>query len=104
MWARVARYEVEPEQLDAAVEGFESAAKALADLRGTRGGFLLVDREDGTALTMTLWESYDLMCASEVAAAGLRRQAMEQAQGTVAAVHLYEVAAEFGNGDGGGGG
>ena len=103
MWARVARYEVEPEQLDAAVAGFEDAARSLADLRGTRGGFLLVDREDGAALTVTLWESYDLMCASEVAAAGLRRQAMEQAQGRVAAVHLYEVAAEFGNGDGAGG-
>jgi len=100
MWARVARYEVEPERLDDAVDGFENAASSLAELRGTRGGFLLVDREDGAALTVTLWENYDLMCASEVAAAGLRRQAMEQAQGTVAAVHLYEVAAEFGNGDG----
>jgi heme-degrading monooxygenase HmoA len=104
MWARVARYEVEPEQLDAAVEGFESAARSLAELRGMQGGFLLVDRDDGAALTVTLWESYDLMCASEVAAAGLRRQAMEHAQGTVAAVHLYEVAAEFGNGDDTGGG
>ena len=74
------------------------AANALADLRGTRGGYLLVDRESGEALTVTLWESYDLMCASEVAAAGLRRQAMEAAQGTVAAVHLYEVAADFDGG------
>jgi predicted secreted protein len=98
MWARVARYEVEPERLDAAVEGFESAAQALGELKGTRGGFLLVDREVGAALTVTLWDTYDLLCASEVAAAGLRRQAMEQAQGTIAAVHLYEVAAEFGNG------
>jgi len=96
MWARVARYEVEPERLDAAVEGFEDAAKSLADLRGTKGGFLLVDREGGAAVTVTLWESYDLMCASEVVAAGLRRRAMEQADGTVAAVNLYEVAAEFG--------
>jgi heme-degrading monooxygenase HmoA len=99
MWARVARYEVESERLDAAVEGFENAAEALAGLKGTRGGFLLVDRDDGAVLTVTLWESYDSLCASEVAAAGLRRQAMEQAQGTVAAVHLYEVAAEFGNGE-----
>jgi len=99
MWARVARYEVEPERLDAAVEGFDKAANALADLRGTRGGYLLVDRESGEALTVTLWESYDLMCASEVAAAGLRRQAMEAAQGTIAAVHLYEVAADFDGGE-----
>ena len=101
MWARVARYEVEPDRLDSAVEGFENAAEALSGLRGTRGGFLLVDREDGAALTVTLWATYDELCASEVAAAGLRRQAMEQAQGTVAAVHLYEVAAEFGNGNSG---
>ena len=97
MWARVARYEVEPERIDQAVEGFEAAAEGLADLRGTRGGFLLVDRNDGSALTVTLWEDYDSLCASEVAAAGLRRQAMEQAQGAIAAVSLYEVAAEFGS-------
>ena len=96
MWARVARYEVEPERLDAAVEGFENAAKDLAGLKGTRGGFLLVDREEGAAVTVTLWESHDLLCASEVAAAGLRRQAMADAQGSVASVALYEVAAEFG--------
>jgi heme-degrading monooxygenase HmoA len=101
MWARVARYEVEPEQLDVAVAGFEDASQALAGLKGTRGGFLLLDREDGSAVTVTLWDSYDSLCASEVAAAGLRRQAMEQAQGNVAAVHLYEVAAEFGNGSSG---
>jgi heme-degrading monooxygenase HmoA len=99
MWARVARYEVEPERIDAAVQGFETAAKALAELRGTRGGYLLVDRHEGAAVTITLWESYDALCASEVAAAGLRRQAMGEAQGTVASVTLYEVAAEFGSGD-----
>jgi heme-degrading monooxygenase HmoA len=98
MWARVARYEVEPERLDAAVEGFEKAAAGLAALRGTRGGFLLVDREEGAAMTVTLWESHDLLCASEVAAAGLRREAMAEAQGSVASVGLYEVAAEFASG------
>jgi heme-degrading monooxygenase HmoA len=95
MWARVARYEVEPERIDAAVEGFEAASERLAGLRGQRGGFLLVDRDDGSAVTVTLWESYDLLCASEVAAAGLRREAMADAQGSVASVSLYEVAAEF---------
>jgi hypothetical protein len=95
MWARVARYDVEPERIDEAISGFEQAAGELAKLRGTRGGYLLVDRDDGSALTVTLWESHDLMCASEVAAAGLRRQAMADAQGVVASVHLFEVAAEF---------
>ena len=97
MWARVARYEVEPDRLEAAVQGFENAAQGLAALRGTRGGFLLVDRHEGAAVTITLWESYDSLCASEVAAAELRRQAMGEAQGSVASVALYEVAAEFGS-------
>jgi predicted secreted protein len=99
MWARVARYEVEPEKLDDAVQGFEGAAEGLEALRGTRGGFLLVDRDEGAAITVTLWESYETLCASEVAAAGLRRQAMSEAQGSIASVSLYEVAAEFGSAD-----
>jgi len=97
MWARVARYEVEPERIDAAIEGFEAASQALLELRGTEGGYLLVDREDGSAITVTFWDSRDALTASEVAAAGLRRRAMEDAQGSVASVGVYEVAAEFGN-------
>ena len=98
MWARVARYVVEPERMDAAVVGFETASQALSELRGTRGGYLLIDREDGSAMTVTLWDSHDALRASEVAAAGLRRQAMEEAEGNVASVGVYEVAAEFGSG------
>jgi heme-degrading monooxygenase HmoA len=95
MWARVARYEVDPEQMDAAVRGFEAATEQLRGLRGTRGGYLLVDRENGSAQTVTFWESHEALSASEVLAAGLRRQAMEEAQGQVSAVGVYEVAAEF---------
>jgi heme-degrading monooxygenase HmoA len=95
MWARVARYEVEAEHMDAAVRGFEAASERLAGLKGTRGGYLLVDREDGSAFTVTFWESRDALSASEVVAAGLRRQAMEEAQGQVSSVGVYEVAAEF---------
>jgi heme-degrading monooxygenase HmoA len=98
MWARVARYEVEPERMEAAVEGFEAAASGLSGLSGTRGGFLLVDREEGSVLTVTFWESWDALRSSDVAATVLRRQAMEEAQGQVASVAIYEVAAEFGNG------
>jgi predicted secreted protein len=95
MWARVARYEVEPEQMDAAVSGFEAASEQLRGLRGAKGGYILVDRENGSAVTVTFWEGYDVLSASEVVAAGLRRKAMEEAQGQVSSVGVYEVAAEF---------
>ena len=77
--------------------GVRGGVAGSLELRGTEGGYLLVDREDGSAITVTFWASHEALSASEVAAAGLRRRAMEDAQGSVASVGVYEVAAEFGN-------
>jgi hypothetical protein len=96
MWARVARYEVAPERIDDAVRGFESIAEELGAIEGSRGAYLLVDRENGRSLTVTLWEDYNTMCGSEVAAARMRKDAMDGAEGTVEAVELYEVSVGFG--------
>jgi hypothetical protein len=95
MWARVARYEVSPDRLDEARDAFEEGSQELGGLEGARGGYLLVDRESGAAITFTLWESYDAMCRSEVPAASLRRRAIGAVDGGVQAVECFEVAVEF---------
>jgi heme-degrading monooxygenase HmoA len=95
MFARVSRYQVEPDRLDEAVEGFREASSALAELDGAAGGYLLVDWETGSAITITLWDSRNALDASDTRAASLRRRAMAASAGTVQAVEKYEVAVEF---------
>jgi heme-degrading monooxygenase HmoA len=40
----------------------------VAGLPGNAGAYFFVDREDGRALTLTLWESEDAALASDVTA------------------------------------
>ena len=94
--ARVARYEIPPERIDDAIDGFQEAATALRELEGSEGGYLLVDREDGKAYTITFWASGGALESSDSRAASLRRRAMERADGSVECVDKLEVAVEFG--------
>ncbi|HEV8602683.1 MAG TPA: antibiotic biosynthesis monooxygenase [Gaiellaceae bacterium] len=96
MYARIARYEVPEERMDEAVEAFREAAGQISDLEGLEGGYVLSDAESGTVMTVTLWESRAAMDASEVRAARLRQDAVQQADGSVASVHSLEVAVEIG--------
>ena len=43
MFARVVRYKVDPERCDEALEAFEEAAKAIGDIDGITGGYVMVD-------------------------------------------------------------
>ena len=55
MFARVARYQFPEESLDDAVESFREAVEKLRGIEGNTGGYLLVDRDNCTALTVTFW-------------------------------------------------
>jgi heme-degrading monooxygenase HmoA len=96
MFARVARYEVKPERMDEAVEAFREALTEISGLEGLKGGSVLTDSEDGVIMSMTFWESRKAMEDSEVQAAGLRRQAAKQVDGSVVSVHCLDVIAEVG--------
>jgi heme-degrading monooxygenase HmoA len=96
MYARVARYEVPPERLEAAAESFREAGAGLAQLDGFEGGYLLVDDEDGSLLTMTLWRSRTALESSETRASLLRGRAAQAVEGAVQSVRCYEVASELG--------
>jgi heme-degrading monooxygenase HmoA len=94
--ARLARYAIEPDRLDEAIEGFREAGRELAELEGFRGGQVLVDFEGGTLMTLTLWENRAAVDRSEVRAATLRQQALRGVDGEVQSVTCYEVPFELG--------
>ena len=96
MHARVARYDVPPETLQAAIAGLRQAGDDLGELEGMLGGYVLADPESGTTLTLTLWDSARSMSASGTRAASLRRRALRDAGGSVVSVEEYQVAVDFG--------
>ena len=96
MFARVARYEVEPARMDEAVEAFREAVTQIEGLEGLRGGSVLIDAEDGVIMSMTFWDSRAAMESSEVKAAGLRQHAAKSVDGVVVSVHCLDVVAQVG--------
>lgn len=94
MYARVSKYEAPAEQVEAALERFEDGIDALRQMSGIKRAYLLVDREGGNALTVTVWESKEAMDASAEAAKRLRSEAMEAAGGSVVSVETYELVAQ----------
>src|SRR5437867_7947375 len=95
MLARVARYEVPSDRIDEAVDSFGQAAQAVQELDGFAGGYLLVDHEDGRAMTVTLWANLAVLDTSERAAGAARREAASSVDGTVLSVEKFEVAQEM---------
>ncbi len=96
MLARVARYEVDPARIDAAVQAFAEAAVQVEQLQGFAGGYVLVDPEDGRTMTLTLWENAAVLENSESVASRARRRAAESVDGSVLSVEKFEVAQELG--------
>jgi heme-degrading monooxygenase HmoA len=95
MFARVARYQIPEERLDDAVEGFRDAFGQVSELQGNSGGYLLVDRDNCTALTVTFWDNRAALESSEVQASRLRSQAVGPHGGEIQAVDRCEVAIDF---------
>jgi heme-degrading monooxygenase HmoA len=95
MFARVARYRFPEERYDDAVDAFRTASEQLRAIEGNAGGYLLVDRDNSTALTVTFWENRGTMEASEVRASRLRNEAISEVAGSVEAVDRCEVTLDF---------
>jgi hypothetical protein len=96
--ARVARYTIDPDKLVDALDGLRDAGRELAALEGYEGGHVLVDYDDGTLITLTLWENRAAIDRSEVRAAQLRQRAMRAVDGEVQSVTCYDVPFELGQG------
>jgi heme-degrading monooxygenase HmoA len=95
MFARVARYRIPEENLDDSMQGFREAIDKLKAIEGNAGGYLLVDRDNCTALTVTFWEDRRSFEASEVQASRLRSEAVGPYGGEIQAIDRCEVALDF---------
>jgi heme-degrading monooxygenase HmoA len=96
MFARVARYDVEPDRTGEAIEAFREGVQQLEGLNGLKGGYVLADWEDGVIMSMTLWENRAAMDESEPKAAAIRQEAAKAVDGTVVSVHNLDVPIEIG--------
>jgi heme-degrading monooxygenase HmoA len=95
VFARVARYEVPDDRLQAATAAFGEAGSEVAQLGGFAGGYVLMDEEDGRMMTVTLWDNLAALESSEHQAGNARRHAAEAAGGSVLSVEKFEVAHEL---------
>jgi heme-degrading monooxygenase HmoA len=90
--ARISTYELALEKLEDGVWSFRAAIERIRGLDGFREAFLLVDRENGQAVTITLWEDAHAMASSRVAASRARSEAARAADGEVKSSGEYEIA------------
>jgi heme-degrading monooxygenase HmoA len=90
--ARVSRLEGSADRLDASIRmAEESVLPQARRLEGNRGAIGFVDRQSGTLLIVTLWESMEAMQKSEEQANSLREQTAESGGQNIASVDRYEV-------------
>lgn len=92
MWARVSLYSGSPDSLDADLDYTqETIMPKLREVAGFQGIYALADRDTGTTMSVTLWDSEDDLRASEDAANQFRSDSTKHAGGSVVSVERYEV-------------
>jgi heme-degrading monooxygenase HmoA len=89
MHARLTTYTAP--DIDKFVSGFQGAGEALSQIPGQAGAFVLVDRESGKALTLSLWETQDALQSSREGPNESRDQAIADAAASVESIAEYEV-------------
>jgi heme-degrading monooxygenase HmoA len=91
--ARLNRIEASPERIDDAARRFEETiVPLLRGLDGFRGAVVLADRNTGTNIAISYWESEEAMRASEEAVTQPRKDAAAAAEArSEPIVERYEV-------------
>jgi heme-degrading monooxygenase HmoA len=95
MFARVVRYQVPQSRFGEVVPAFRDAVEGLQDIEGSSGGYLLIDPDNSTALTITLWDSRQALERSEIRASRLRGEAVDKVDADIKATDICEVALDF---------
>ena len=91
MYARMTK--VHDTDVDRAVQAVrENVVHMARDLDGYKGFIGLVDRETGTFMSFTLWESEDAMRASEATADRMRSETMQKIGAGEPTVKRFEAA------------
>ena len=91
MHARVTTLSGSPDNAEAGIANFRDNVVPYAKSDG-KGAILLIDRESGKAVAVTLWEDEEAMRASEESANALRADAAQQMGAQQPTVERYEVA------------
>jgi hypothetical protein len=93
MHARVTSLSGSPDEVDAGIADFKEKIVPFTHEQGGKGGMLLVDRQTGRALAITLWEDEQALSASEERADALRANVAQEMHATAQpTVDRYEVA------------
>jgi quinol monooxygenase YgiN len=94
MHARVTTVAGSPEAAEQGIANFRENVLPMIRETGGRGAILLIDRETGQGVAITLWPDEETMRASEERANELRREAAQQMGATAQEprVDRYEVA------------
>jgi quinol monooxygenase YgiN len=97
MFARVVRYQVNPDRCDEALEALERAALEIGQIPGITGGYVMVDGDSGRIITVTLWKDQAALESSEVRATRLRQEALHSVEGDIESVERLRIATEIAN-------
>jgi heme-degrading monooxygenase HmoA len=93
MYARVTTVKGDPARAEKGIEGFRDGALPIVrKADGFRGGMLLVDRQSGKGIAVSLWDSEDSMNASDSAVKEERTKASRDMGAGTPTVARYEVA------------
>ena len=93
MYARLSFIDGSPEAIDAGTSSFRDQVVPTVRQDGGTGALLLIDREGGRAIGITLWSDEEAMRASEEDANRLRAQAADEVHATAPPrVERFEVA------------
>jgi heme-degrading monooxygenase HmoA len=86
VYARATTHRASPEHVDEAIVHYQDGIPSFSEIAGNRGAFLLVDRSAGKAISVTLWESEEVMRRADE----LRQPPAQESLGE--SVDEYEVA------------
>ena len=93
MHARVSTITGSPDQAEAGIADFTERVIPWIRQNGGPGGILLIDRESGKAVAITLWNDEEAMRLSEESANEHRRRVSDEMQSAQSpTVERYEVA------------
>ena len=96
MYGRVTRFELPPDKIEERIQYSHRRGPVLRAFAGFRHAYLLVDRENGQGLTLTLWDSEADMRDSDETAKRIRAESILNLGGRVLESRAFEVVEDLG--------
>ena len=92
MHARVTRVRGNSASMEAGIAHFrDTLLEQLEGMPGFHDAVLMIDREHGDGLAITMWDSEEAMRGSEVGADALRAQSASEMEAAVTSVERFEI-------------